>query len=636
MNYRINKIRKRYSTNKKPAKEIFLPSLRPKILSNNKKKQNINISSSAQNPKNKLNNINNSIKKQEKNNNKPSIFFKNQKPYSGTLSNKKNNYIINLKVPKRNNIPNSYERDILTANPSIIGDKSIFKNYNENNPNLRYIDKNIIHEENIKENIELKYQNNKVKNRKIYRKIGFGTSKSSPRISSIKVIPDPFENQKQKEMNVLSNKVKVLFSYGDYNNLNNNISNHIFKIKRISQTNSDVKNFKDYNNSLNNDKNFQFNLPSLIGPTLIQSPEAKNLLIKAVDKLNSELIKKHPNLKSANLNNQLSESYIKNKLGPRLSKNVSKRSLNNSFKYSINNNSIIKLNEDKRQLKPKSKCFISYAYIDYPNLEHRKEMEDFHCIKQALGKRNNLSYFAIFDGHGGKEVASFLSVNFHHFLIDEINNIKFGINDQENINNIIECIKVAFMKIDQKILSNDNLVNDVGSTATLIIIYYNNLRENFFESNEIKEVERTLICANIGDSCGYLITKSKISLITKSHKCEDPSEVQRIRDNGGIVFQGRIFGKLILTRTIGDKEMKKYGVIPTPDFFTKKIEKDDLFVIIGSDGIWDVVNEEEIFKMGNEKELSSEAFSKKIMDIAKKRDTRDNSSCIVIKLNKNI
>ena len=423
MNYRINKIRKRYSTNKKPAKEIFLPSLRPKILSNNKKKQNINISSSAQNPKNKLNNINNSIKKQEKNNNRPSIFFKNQKPYSGTLSNKKNNYIINLKVPKRNNIPNSYERDILTANPSIIGDKSIFKNYNENNPNLRYIDKNIIHEENIKENIELKYQNNKVKNRKIYRKIGFGTSKSSPRISSIKVI------------------VKVLFSYGDYNNLNNNISNHIFKIKRISQTNSDIKNFKDYNNSLNNDKNFQFNLPSLIGPTLIQSPEAKNLLIKAVDKLNSELIKKHPNLKSANLNNQLSESYIKNKLGPRLSKNVSKRSLNNSFKYSINNSSIIKLNEDKRQLKPKSKCFISYAYIDYPNLEHRKEMEDFHCIKQALGKRNNLSYFAIFDGHGGKEVASYLSINLHHFLIDEINNIKFGINDQENINNIIECIK---------------------------------------------------------------------------------------------------------------------------------------------------------------------------------------------------
>ena len=377
-----------------------------------------------------------------------------------------------------------------------------------------------------------------------------------------------------------------------------------------------------------------------MGPNLIPTSEAKNILIKAVGKLNSELNKKHPNLKSANLNNQINENYIKNKFGPKLLKNnISKKSLNNSLKESKNNNSSIKLSEDIKQLKPKSKCFISYAYIDYPNLEHRQEMEDFHCIKQALGKRPNLSYFAIFDGHGGKDVASFLSINLHHFLIDEINNINFGTNDEENISNIIESIKSAFMKIDQNILSNENFTNDVGSTATLIFIYYNNLNENILNNNNDngnKNVERTLICANIGDSNGYLITKSNISQITKPHKCEDTSEVQRIKGTGGIVFQGRIFGKLILTRTLGDKEMKKYGVIPVPDFYTKKIEKDDLFVIIASDGIWDVINEEELYKMGNEKELSSEIFSKKIMDLAKERDTRDNSSCIVIKLNKNI
>ena len=335
----------------------------------------------------------------------------------------------------------------------------------------------------------------------------------------------------------------------------------------------------------------------------------------------------------------------------KLLKNISKNSLNNSLNHknelnnnnispnkdskSNNNNSSIKLNDEK-QIKPKSKCFISYAYIDYPNLEHRQEMEDFHCIKQALGKKPNLSYFAIFDGHGGKEVASFLSINLHHYLVNEINNIKFGLNDQENINNIKESIKVAFQKIDKKILNNEDFCNDVGSTATVIFIYYNNLINNDNTENEKKEIERTLICSNIGDSSGYLINKNNIKLITKYHKCDNNLEVQRIRDNGGIVFQGRIFGKLVLTRTFGDKEMKKYGVIPVPDFYTKKIDNDDLFVIIASDGIWDVINEEELFKMGNEKELSSEAFSKKIMDIAKERDTRDNSSCIVIKLNKNI
>ena len=638
MNYRINKRRKNYSKKQNSSKEILLPSLNQKFSTNNQQKQIINKPiNNFQN----FNKLNNSLKKTDKKFDKPSIFLKNHKPYSGNPStNKINNNIVYLKIPIKSNIPNSYERDILTANPSLIGNKSSFNNYNANSVNLRYKDNDTIKEESIKENIVQKNPNYQDKGRKIFKKMGFGVSKSSPRISSIKIISNPFENQKQKEVYDFSSKVKVLLSYGDINNLNKNNNNNIIKIKRVSKINAETKNLKENNNSLNKEKNSQFNLPNLMGPNLIPTSEAKNILIKAVGKLNSELNKKHPNLKSANLNNQISENYIKNKFGPKLLKNnISKKSLNNSLKESKNNNSSIKLSEDIKQLKPKSKCFISYAYIDYPNLEHRQEMEDFHCIKQALGKRPNLSYFAIFDGHGGKDVASFLSINLHHFLIDEINNINFGTNGEENISNIIESIKSAFMKIDQNILANENFTNDVGSTATLIFIYYNNLNENILNSNNDngnKNVERILICANIGDSNGYLITKSNISRITKPHKCEDTSEVQRIKGTGGIVFQGRIFGKLILTRTLGDKEMKKYGVIPVPDFYTKKIEKDDLFVIIASDGIWDVINEEELYKMGNEKELSSEIFSKKIMDLAKERDTRDNSSCIVIKLNKNI
>ena len=638
MNYRINKRRKNYSKKQNSSKEILLPSLNQKFSTNNQQKQIINKPiNNFQN----FNKLNNSLKKTDKKFDKPSIFLKNHKPYSGNPStNKINNNIVYLKIPIKSNIPNSYERDILTANPSLIGNKSSFNNYNANCVNLRYKDNDTIKEESIKENIVQKNPNYQDKGRKIFKKMGFGVSKSSPRISSIKIISNPFENQKQKEVNDFSSKVKVLLSYGDINNLNKNNNNNIIKIKRVSKINAETKNLMENNNSLNKEKNSQFNLPNLMGPNLIPTSEAKNILIKAVGKLNSELNKKHPNLKSANLNNQINENYIKNKFGPKLLKNnISKKSLNNSLKESKNNNSSIKLSEDIKQLKPKSKCFISYAYIDYPNLEHRQEMEDFHCIKQALGKRPNLSYFAIFDGHGGKDVASFLSINLHHFLIDEINNINFGTNGEENISNIIESIKSAFMKIDQNILANENFTNDVGSTATLIFIYYNNLNENILNNNNDngnKNVERTLICANIGDSNGYLITKSNISQITKPHKCEDTSEVQRIKGTGGIVFQGRIFGKLILTRTLGDKEMKKYGVIPVPDFYTKKIEKDDLFVIIASDGIWDVINEEELYKMGNEKELSSEIFSKKIMDLAKERDTRDNSSCIVIKLNKNI
>ena len=642
MNYRINKRRKNYSKKKKTTQEIFLPSLNNKLPINKMPNSDINISNSVRKPQNNIQkgiNIKDQIiRKQEKKFTKPMFLQKNHKPYSGNPSIKVNNNEIEIKAPIKKNFQNSYERDILTANPSLVGNKASFIKYNnEIHSNLRYDDKGIIinNEVNYKENIR-DIQKNPEKNRKIHRKIGFGISKSSPRISSIKIISNPFENQKQKEMGAdFLSKLNVLLSSGDYIN---NKSNHMLKIKRYSNLYPDSKNLiEQNNNSLIKEKNGSINLPNLIGANLIQNSEAKNMLIKAVGRLNFQLIKKHPNLKSANLKNQLSDNYLNKKISKHLLKNLSKSSLNSSlFETKNNNNSSLKLNEEnKKTIKPKSKCFISYAYIDYPNLEHRKEMEDFHCIKQALGKRYNLSYFAIFDGHGGKEVASFLSINLHHYLINELNNIQFGINDEENINNIIECIKLAFIKIDKDILANDNLANDVGSTATLIFIYYNNLNDIENYNNENQNLERTLICANIGDSSGYLINKSNIKLITKHHKCEDASEVKRIRDQGGIVFQGRIFGKLILTRTLGDKEMKKYGVIPEPDFYIKKIEKDDFFVIIGSDGM-DVINEGELFKIGNEKKLSSEAFSKKIMDIAKERDTRDNSSCIVIKVNKNI
>ena len=647
MNYTINKSRKNNSKKRNSAKNIILPSLNQKIFPENHSSLNSN----------KIHYINNQEKNSQKLNKnpepkltKPQIFLKNHKPYSGNPSIKINNNRNELKVQKRNNIPNSYERDILTANPAIIGNKASFQNYNENinlnnNDNLKLDDKGlIINDVNYKEksgdvsyNERYKFKENN--RRKFFKKIGFGVSKSSPRIASMKIMPNLYENHKQKDMADLSSKIKILLSYGENINMNKNENN--FRMKKIWKNYPDSFSFKDNSSSLIREKNIMLNHPNFLGASLIQNSEAQSILIKAVGKLNNQLTKKHPKLKSANINNQINENTIKNKFNKNMLKNISKNSLTNSLKNSSTNNKIlnIKLNSEKTQkpqIKPKSKCFISYAYIDYPNLEHRQEMEDFHCIKQALGKKNNLSYFAIFDGHGGKDVAEYLSVNLHHYLIKEINAINFGKNDEENINNIIKSIKTAFINIDQEILSNNNFANDVGSTATLIFIYYNDINNNSANNDDINNIERTLICANIGDSSGYLINKLSIKQITKQHKCEDSNEVQRIKDKGGIVFQGRIFGKLILTRTIGDREMKKYGVLNTPDFFVKKIEKDDLFVIIASDGIWDVVNEDELFNMGNEKELSSEIFSKKIMNIARERDTRDNSSCIVIKLNKNI
>ena len=119
--------------------------------------------------------------------------------------------------------------------------------------------------------------------------------------------------------------------------------------------------------------------------------------------------------------------------------------------------------------------------------------------------------------------------------------------------------------------------------------------------------------------------------ISKDHNCNDKEEVERVKKNGGMVFNNRVFGSLMLTRSIGDREMKNYGVCALPSVNSFKLSNDDFFVVIASDGVWDVVNEKMLFDVfkGN---FNGEEFSKKIIEISLNEDSMDNVSCVVVKL----
>ena len=402
-----------------------------------------------------------------------------------------------------------------------------------------------------------------------------------------------------------------------YKKNNNNIMNinELLINKRLIYPNyNNINKNNNANKKLNNIKNVIYKHKYLIHPINYIKPP----LLNSEDKSNN--VNKEMKLRAVkpNINNTNKIVIIAND--------------NNTLNNSINN---IK-SEDMRKTMTSNKsnqetlanekqhidlCFISYAYKEYPNLEHRKEMEDFHYIKALLFKKNSCSYFGLFDGHSGKEVGIYLMENLHKILLKNFKE-KNDLENSNNINNISNIVINSFEQIDKEINSL-NYKNETGSTGTVLLLF----------KDENSPSGKSLLCANVGDSKAYLITKTEMKLITKDHKCNDPNEVQRIRDNGGVVFRERVFGTLMLTRSFGDKEMKKYGVLSTPDIFYKNVEKDDIFVVISSDGIWDVVEENEIFDMA-QKGISSSDLSKKIVNLAKERETHDNISCIVVKLNK--
>ena len=145
----------------------------------------------------------------------------------------------------------------------------------------------------------------------------------------------------------------------------------------------------------------------------------------------------------------------------------------------------------------------------------------------------------------------------------------------------------------------------------------------------------------------YNVNQSKLNIIKKeiyekqTENYRKLREKQSIREYESLSIIGRgAFGEVHVCRKIktGEivaiKKIKKNGVLSTPDIFMKNIDTEDIFVVIASDGVWDVVEENEILKM-SQGSISSNDFSKKIINLAKERDTHDNISCIVIKLNKN-
>ena len=88
----------------------------------------------------------------------------------------------------------------------------------------------------------------------------------------------------------------------------------------------------------------------------------------------------------------------------------------------------------------------------------------------------------------------------------------------------------------------------------------------------------------------------------------------------------------MLTRAFGDSGLKKYGVICIPHVYKVDIDIDDKYIIIASDGVWDIIEENEIYNYS----LISKNF-KDFCDIIVKKSiekgSMDNISCFVIKLN---
>jgi len=260
-------------------------------------------------------------------------------------------------------------------------------------------------------------------------------------------------------------------------------------------------------------------------------------------------------------------------------------------------------------------------------------------------EKNDFYFFAVYDGHGGKGCSIYLKENLH-------NNIKEF--SKQGIKEAIEITEEKF-KVEQALNEKGEISDSSGSCGIMAMI----------QNNKI-------IIANVGDSRLVLFKNGKVFFSTEDHKPNTETEKKRIKNAGGEIYQtftyfplrqnGReieapwrvLPGRLSVSRTFGDVEAKdpKFGgiggvVMALPDITEFDLDDEFNFMVIGCDGIFDVLSNEEILEcvkiVLNEKKVEEinednihdlcGDFAGMIVKGAIAKDSSDNVSCIVVAFN---
>ena len=88
----------------------------------------------------------------------------------------------------------------------------------------------------------------------------------------------------------------------------------------------------------------------------------------------------------------------------------------------------------------------------------------------------------------------------------------------------------------------------------------------------------------------------------------------------------------MISRAFGDWESKSYGVTCSPHITKIEINNKCKYVILASDGVWDVLDDLDVYKFSLSAE-NSKSLCDDIIQNALEKESTDNLSCFVIKLN---
>ncbi|XP_019185224.1 PREDICTED: probable protein phosphatase 2C 47 [Ipomoea nil] len=221
------------------------------------------------------------------------------------------------------------------------------------------------------------------------------------------------------------------------------------------------------------------------------------------------------------------------------------------------------------------------------------------------------AFYGVFDGHGGVDAASYTKMNL----------LKLIVEDSDFPLAMKKAIKNAFLKADFELADAKSLDSSSGTTALTALM-----------------LGRTMLIANAGDSRAVLGKRGIAIELSKDHKPNCTSERLRIEKLGGSIYDGYLNGQLSVARALGDWHIKgpkgsKCPLSSEPEFEELVLTEEDEFLIMGCDGLWDVMSSQyAVTIVRKELMLHNDPVkcSRTLVREALKRNTCDNLTVLVV------
>lgn len=233
-------------------------------------------------------------------------------------------------------------------------------------------------------------------------------------------------------------------------------------------------------------------------------------------------------------------------------------------------------------------CALAFGVCQHANSRWKTSMEDRYAFKDFFCNDPQSGFFAIYDGYSGSMAAEKCARYLSELLENKVERIYQTSMKHENINEEISvAFNEAFEEMDRILLygvEEQSKNRWSGCSALTCLLRGNNL----YVANAGNI--RAVLCRGDGS----------IERLSDNHSPWDKKERHRVRKAKGDVSKSDktalVNGVVKSTRGLGnhgDPNLKT-SVIRTPFVNCLALEDSDQFLILASNGVWEVFSEEEV------------------------------------------